>query len=58
MNSDANARTFNVKSLAEKEVNELKALAIMYHSRGLEKEAAAIFHLIDKLRKPSDSASA
>jgi hypothetical protein len=49
MNTDKSNKSGHPKSLNEREVAELKAIAFMYHSRGKSEEAAAIFELIDKM---------
>lgn len=49
MNIDKSNKSGHPKSLNDKEIAELKAIAFMYHSRGKSEEAAAIFELIDKM---------
>ncbi|MFN8657945.1 MAG: hypothetical protein U0105_16515 [Candidatus Obscuribacterales bacterium] len=55
MNTDKSNKSGHPKSLNEKEIAELKAIAFMYHSRGKSDEAAAIFELIDKMSGTNSS---
>lgn len=57
MNTDKSNKSGHPKSLNEKEIAELKAIAFMYHSRGKSEEAAAIFELIDKMSGTNNSKS-
>lgn len=52
---DKSNKSGHPKSLNEKEIAELKAIAFMYHSRGKSDEAAAIFELIDKMSGTNSS---